>query len=195
MNGQFICVTATPEICTGDDCPITTPTPCTGDDCETAPTPTPCTGDDCETTPTPTPCTGDNCETTPTPTPCTGDDCETKEGFCDIEGNCSTTVTTNKKPSDGLKGFWVSEYPDGVEGMFSGKVDELKSTEFYTFLQEFQPEIGVGRPPSFALCFNFGNFGNYGCKEISIDPRVFPALKVFILISAGFGCRRILFGG
>ena len=208
MNDVMICVSPIeiPEECTGDDCDTTTPPPgeCTGDDCDTTtPPPGECTGDDCDTTtPPPSECTGDDCDTTtPPPSECTGDDCGSGggtgegEGFCDTEGNCSTGIVARTEPSEGLKGFWKTKYPDGVEGMFEGKVEELKQTEFYTFLQEFQPDIDSGSAPMFNFCFNFGSFGNYGCQEISIDPRVFPALKIFMLISAGFACRIILFGG
>jgi len=151
-----------------------------------------CTGDNCETTTPPEECTGDNCENTTPPEECTGDNCETGGG---VVGGGDVIEPSRTKPSEGLEGFWESEYPDGVEGMFEGKIDELKETEFYLFLEEFNPPISSGSAPMYTLCFNFGPFGNYGCQEIAIDPRVFPALKVFILISAGFGCRRILFGG
>lgn len=125
----------------------------------------------------------------------TGGGGDGEEGECSEDGECTSSVELRQEPNDGLEGFWETEYEDGIEGMFEEKVEDLKQTEFYLFLEEFNPDIGGGSPPMFTLCFNFGPFGHYGCQTIEIDPRVYPALKVFVLISAGFGCRRILFGG
>ena len=113
---------------------------------------------------------------------CDGDDCE-------------GDVLTDIEPSEGLVGYWESEYEDGLEGMFLGKLEEYKQTEFFLFLEQFKPQISGGAAPNYNWCFNFGQYMNLGCHNLSIDPRVFPALKIFILISAAFACRAILFGG
>jgi hypothetical protein len=105
-----------------------------------------------------------------------------------------TDVVKIKEPSKGLEGFYESVYEDGVEGMFSEKVDEFKQTEFYTFLGQFKPSFG-GTPPNMGFCMNFGTYMNLGCFTLDIDPRIWPALKIFILVTAGFTCRKILFGG
>ncbi|MBA6303200.1 hypothetical protein [Colwellia sp. MB02u-14] len=103
-------------------------------------------------------------------------------------------VVRNNLPSDGLVGFYESEYPLGVEGMFKDKVEEFKETEFYVFLEQFKPNFG-GTPPNMSFCMNFGSYMNLGCFDLVLDPRIWPALKIFILITAGFTCRKILFGG
>ena len=93
------------------------------------------------------------------------------------------------------KGFWESEYENGLEGVMDEKMTDIKATEFYGFLDKFSPNLGGGSAPSYDMCFNIGSLGNFGCQSFSIDPRVFPAIKIFILITAGFLCRKILFGG
>lgn len=118
-----------------------------------------------------------------------------EEGECSTPDGCTSSVELRQEPSDGLEGFWESEYEDGVEGMFQGKIDELKATEFFLFLDEFKPQISGGSAPMFNWCFNFGRYMNFGCQTVNIDPRVFPALKVFFLLSSAFACRQILFGG
>ena len=105
-----------------------------------------------------------------------------------------TSKTRNTEPTPELVGFYESEYEDGIEGMFEGQIDEYKSTEFYLFLNEFKPNFS-GTPPNLGFCMNFGNYMNLGCFNFELDPRLFPALKIFILITAAFTCRKILFGG
>ncbi len=125
----------------------------------------------------------------------TGGGGDGEEGECSTPDGCTSSVELRQEPSDGLEGFWESEYEDGVEGMFQGKIDELKATEFFLFLDEFKPQISGGAAPMFNWCFNFGRYMNFGCQTVNIDPRVFPALKVFFLLSSAFACRQILFGG
>jgi hypothetical protein len=117
-----------------------------------------------------------------------------EEGLCDIDGNCTTTVETKTEPAEGLEGFWVSDYEDGLEGIFEDQLVSLQSSEFYLFLDNFNPSISGGSAPDMSMCFNLG-FINFGCHSFNIDPRVYPAIRIFILISAAFLCRRILFGG
>lgn len=105
-----------------------------------------------------------------------------------------TEKTRNTEPSEGLEGFYESEYEDGFEGMFSEKMAEYKETEFFAFLEQFKPSFG-GSAPNMSFCMNFGSYMNLGCFSLNLDPRIFPALKIFILITAGFTCRKIIFGG
>lgn len=118
-----------------------------------------------------------------------------KEVFCDKEGNCETGITTKTEPSDGLEGFWKSDYPDGINGIVDGKISDAKNTEFFVFLESFNPTLGNGSAAPMQICFNLGSMGNFGCQSFKIDPRVYPAIRIFILITAGFLCRKILFGG
>jgi hypothetical protein len=107
-----------------------------------------------------------------------------------------TEVGTYKqdKPKGGLKGFWETDYPEGLQGVVDAKMAEVQSTQFFTFLEQFQISVG-GSSATYDMCFDLGGMGNLGCHNFDIDPRTFPAIKIFILISAVFLCRRILFGG
>lgn len=119
---------------------------------------------------------------------------DSDEGFCDGEGNCSTSVEIRTEPSDGLEGFWETEYEEGLQGIFEEKLIDVKQTEFYLFLDQFKPTFGGGSAPDYQFCFDLG-FVNFGCQSLGIDSRVFPAVRIFILITAVFLCRKILFGG
>jgi len=105
-----------------------------------------------------------------------------------------TEVELSDSPTAELEGFWESEYEDGLEGVVTEKTEALKGTSFYGFLDQFKVSAS-GSSAVFDMCFNLGSMGNFGCHNFNIDPRTFPAIKIFILISAGFLCRRILFGG
>lgn len=115
-------------------------------------------------------------------------------GACDTPGNCSTSVSTKTAPSKGLKGFWKSDYPDGLGGLVKTKVLDSQDSQFYSFIETFNPSLGGGSAPPLQLCFNLG-FVNFGCQDFKIDPRIYAAMRIFILITAGFTCRKILFGG
>ena len=117
------------------------------------------------------------------------------DGVCDTEGNCSTAVETKTEPSEGLTGFWESEYENGLQGVMDEKLIDAQTTEFFVFLEQFNPSISGGTPLTYSMCFNIGALANFGCHSYAPDPRTFPAIKIFILIGAVFLCRKILFGG
>ncbi|WP_138552524.1 hypothetical protein [Pseudoalteromonas rubra] len=159
-----------PEPCTGPDCE-----PCTGDDCE----PEPCTGPDCE------PCTGDDCE----PEPCTGPDCEP----CDSPDCLPDFGVFDPAKS---ASFWESSYPDGLPGIWSEKSELLSNTPAISFLDKFKFNTSGGAPSSPNWCFNLGRNMNFGCVElVVISPPVLAFIRICILITAVFTCRRIIFGG
>lgn len=111
------------------------------------------------------------------------------------DDNCEASIGTDIEPTAGLTGYWVSEYQDGLQGILDDKLIDVKNTEFFGFIEKFNPSFGGGSAPIFDMCFNLGSMGNFGCHNFNIDPRVFPAIRIFLLITAGFLCRKILFGG
>jgi len=120
---------------------------------------------------------------------------KTTKSIDDLKKSVSeTSVTLNKEPTKNLKSFYKSKYDDGVDGMFTTKIEDFKQTEFYIFLDQFKPNFS-GSAPDMSFCLNFGHGMNLGCHSFVLDPRIFPALKIFILVTAGFTCRKILFGG
>ena len=117
------------------------------------------------------------------------------DGICDTEGGCDSSIEIKLEPSEGLVGFWESEYENGLQGVMDEKLIDIKASEFFSFLDQFKPSLGGGSAPNYNMCFNIGSLVNLGCHSFDIDPRTFPAIKIFILVTAGFLCRRILFGG
>ena len=95
-----------------------------------------------------------------------------------------------KKPSyhtAAVLNLGVQESVGGFSGGFGGfGADQERNNRLYLLEQLFL---------YFSSEFNFSKYMNLGCLSITIDPRIFPAFKIFLLISAAFACRIIIFGG
>lgn len=107
-------------------------------------------------------------------------------GQTDIEGNFDPAASTS---------FYESEYEEGFEGVWNEKSELFKQTEAFNFLQQFAFNSG-GTPPDTQMCFNLGASMDFGCAELPTpSPQLLAILKVFILITAAFLCRALIFGG
>ena len=124
----------------------------------------------------------------------TGDGFGDGDVTCDGD-DCEGGILTDIEPTAGLVGYWETEYENGLQGIMDEKLIDVKDTEFFGFLEQFNPSISGGAAANYQMCFNIGSLGNFGCHNFDIDPRVFPAIRIFILVTAGFLCRKILFGG
>jgi len=90
---------------------------------------------------------------------------------------------------------WVqSSFPDGVQGLWEDRKDAFDRSAMKGYLDSFVPSLQAGAIDPFQLCFNLG-FYNYGCHSFSIPDYVIAFLRLVILISAGFYCQRLVFGG
>lgn len=90
---------------------------------------------------------------------------------------------------------WVqSSFPDGVQGLWDERKDAFDRSAMKGYLDSFVPSLQAGAIDPFQLCFNLG-FYNYGCHSFSIPDYVIAFLRLVILISAGFYCQRLVFGG
>jgi hypothetical protein len=115
----------------------------------------------------------------------------------DIKKNTTSTtsLTRNTEPTDGAKSFWESDYPNGITSLWDEKTDQFSQTEYVQFLDDFNPNLPNGQPMDLNFCFNLGAMGNYGCHALPIDSSIWAAIRIFILVTAGFLCRALIFGG
>lgn len=91
--------------------------------------------------------------------------------------------------------FYESVYEDGFQGVWDERSDQLRNSEAAQFIQQFK-FTASGSAPSGRICFNLGSIMNYGCHDIPLpDGAILGFIKMVILISAAFLCRRIIFGG
>mgnify|MGYP007022652337 CR=1 FL=1 len=105
-----------------------------------------------------------------------------------------TDVVLIDKPTDKAKSFYESEYEDGLEGIWLDVQSDFQSTEMMAFLNTFK-HVPSGSAANGNMCFNLGSMGNFGCGELGANPIIWGAIRIFILVTAGFLCRRLVFGG
>jgi hypothetical protein len=106
-----------------------------------------------------------------------------------------TTVIKIKKPTDGVISLWESDYPQGAVSVWDDTKHAFNNTEYVQFLSTFNPNLSAGTALDMQLCFDLGAMGNYGCHALPVDSSIWSAIRIFILVTAGFLCRRIIFGG
>ncbi|WP_249373385.1 DUF1542 domain-containing protein [Vibrio sp. 1-2 (7-a)] len=101
-------------------------------------------------------------------------------GTCIEAGNCT--------------GFYESAYPDGLGGLVSGQLNDLKTSVIDDFVNSFgNIDLSNAQRPSFVLPVPF--FGDFSFEEhISFDW-VFGFVRAVLIMSSIFAARRIIFGG
>ncbi|MFB0952947.1 MAG: hypothetical protein QMB70_00385, partial [Aeromonadaceae bacterium] len=103
------------------------------------------------------------------------------------------------EPGQG-KSFWKTQYPGGLQTLFSNKMDEVKATALAGLLNNFQMTgLGNGSVSTVTFDFNFGpyaNFGVYKFNDYLPDLSVIIRLLQFMVIFwALIGARSDIFGG
>lgn len=104
------------------------------------------------------------------PTLCTGDDC--------------------------YKGkSWVTpKYPEGMTSIYETHKAAFQDSSVHDYLKGFNPIISGNAPTSWQFCIDVG-FANLGCHSLELPPYILSFVRLIILITAGFLCRRLIFGG
>ncbi len=105
------------------------------------------------------------------PTLCTGDDC--------------------------YKGkSWVTpKYPEGISSIYEDHKTKFQDSTVHEYLKGFKPDLSGSAPDHWEFCINFDGMANLGCHTVELPPYVISFVRLIILISAGFLCRRLIFGG
>lgn len=101
-------------------------------------------------------------------------------GTCIEAGNCT--------------GFYESAYPDGLGGLVSGQLNDLKTNVIDDFVNSFgNIDLSNAKRPSFVLPVPF--FGDFSFEEhISFDW-VFGFIRLVLIMTSIFAARHIIFGG
>ena len=96
--------------------------------------------------------------------------------------------------SQSCTGFYESGYPDGLGGLVSGQLDDLKHNTIDNFVNSFGDlDLSSAKRPSFVLPVPF--FGDFSFEEqISFDW-VFGFIRAVLIMTSVFAARRIIFGG
>ncbi|GAA72417.1 hypothetical protein [Pseudoalteromonas sp. BSi20439] len=107
----------------------------------------------------------------------------------------SETDVGNTFNPDASLSFYESSYENGFSGVWEEKSTAFKQTETFQFLEQFKFNAG-GSAPDTQMCFNLGGSMDFGCAELPTpSPQLLAIIRVFILITAAFLCRALIFGG
>lgn len=94
-------------------------------------------------------------------------------------------------PSIGTGSWYEKKYPDGLAGVFSTNFETMKNTPLAGLMTQLVPTISGG---AHSGCFTIPVW-NMGDMQLCIPPGVLTALGIFMLLTALFGARAIIFGG
>lgn len=103
-------------------------------------------------------------------------------------------VETDSEPSAGIESFYEAEYPNGFQDVWNNNQAAFDASAPAAYVKQWEVSVS-GTAPDLNMCFDLGAAGNYGCKTFEIDPRVFPFLRIIILLSTAFLCRALVMGG
>ncbi|WP_445766597.1 hypothetical protein [Rheinheimera sp.] len=142
---------------------------------------------------------------------------ETQQGLADLNSNLGGKLNTANgylsdmsetltdigdflKSADGAidppppepESWYESEYEDGITGIWEERSAALMQTPIFDFMNQFKMAPS-GSQPEFRLCFNF--IVDLGCHTPEIPAGLWAFLRIIILITAAFGCRKIIMGG
>ncbi|MBS9921737.1 methyl-accepting chemotaxis protein, partial [Vibrio alginolyticus] len=85
-------------------------------------------------------------------------------------------------------------YPDGLGGLVSGQLDDLKHNTIDNFVNSFGDlDLSSAKRPSFVLPVPF--FGDFSFEEQFSFDWVFGFIRAVLIMTSVFAARRIIFGG
>jgi len=94
-------------------------------------------------------------------------------------------------------GWYTSKYPDGLRGVWDSRKAALFNSPLGAAIANMAVPVGSGTIPSWTLDLNMGmgGMGNLGVYTIGLPAWLWSVMRVLVLLSAAFVCRRIVFGG
>ena len=102
-------------------------------------------------------------------------------------------VSMGITPTQGLNGWYESEYPEGFTSVMETVTPLYQASKMNQYLDSWK--VSVAGEYSFPqICLDIG-IANYGCHSLEIDNRVFPFIRIIIIVSALFLARQLVFGG
>lgn len=102
-------------------------------------------------------------------------------------------VSMGITPSDGLNGWYDSEYPEGFTSVMETVTPLYQASKMNQYLDSWK--VSVAGEYSFPqICMDIG-IANFGCHSLEIDNRVFPFIRIIMIVSALFLARQLVFGG
>lgn len=93
--------------------------------------------------------------------------------------------------------LYKQKYPDGLKGVITGAVTQLKATPLFGLVVQLIPTNlpNAGQCPSWSLSMNFGRHMNEGTHVVQPPCWVWDVVKAIMIVSALLLARRLIFGG
>lgn len=115
--------------------------------------------------------------------------------FCTTNPNdptCATAAPVTGGALPTLNGSWYTKkYPSGLGGVMSNNFNTMKATPLFTVISDIVPTIyGSAHTGCFTI-----EIWRIGTQQLCIPQIVMQALGVFMLLTAVFAARAIIFGG
>lgn len=99
----------------------------------------------------------------------------------------------NMQPNEGITGFYEPEYPDGWDTVWANVGPDWEASAINQYVDSWNITVaGTYTFPEFCIQFSFAD---YGCHSFNIDDRVFPFIRIILIVSAIFLARRLVTGG
>lgn len=115
--------------------------------------------------------------------------------FCTTNPNdptCATTAPVTGGALPTLSGSWYTKkYPAGLGGVMSNNFTTMKATPLFAVITDIVPTISGSAHTG---CFTI-EIWRIGTQQLCIPQIVMQALGVFMLLTAVFAARAIIFGG
>jgi len=91
--------------------------------------------------------------------------------------------------------LYTKKYPDGLEGVWQQKKDQLKNSPLLQLTNSLMPSIGTGGTcPSFMIPLDVG-IRDFGVHDVAPPCYVWDWAKVIVIVSALLLARALIFGG
>jgi len=124
-----------------------------------------------------------------------GGEGEPGTGFCEehpSDPSCKASTPSKGGELPEFSGSWYEpRYPDGIGGVLQDNSTAMKSTPLFSVMQNIVPTI---HGSSHSGCFTIPIW-QAGNQEVCIPQIVMQALGIFMLLTAVFAARAIIFGG
>lgn len=119
---------------------------------------------------------------------------EDGDGDGEPDGNCDPLKDKKcdgNTGASGIKSWWNSKYPDGINTLLSKKKNEFtESSAFQAMTQELT--LTGGAAPDWRMCFDALGFG---CYSLNVPPYIWNFIRACMLFGAAVLSRRLLIGG
>lgn len=104
--------------------------------------------------------------------------------------------TVSDSPMPDLPELYEQKYKDGLTGVVTAKIAELKQTPLFQLPSSLMGDLpSSGQCPAWQLDLNFSSWANFGIHSIGADCAIWDFAALIVLISAAILCRALIFGG